>query len=138
MSEKGQEIYALSQYLIDEIINAAGLKKSVWTHRFLDFLLRNVTTHLATICVITDQKIASDGFPAATGWMASHWIRQVSTRGAETSGDSCGSGSGLDSSTVKSRFGAAPTTCPDELTEIEMVLLISKSSKVRMPLVFGV
>ena len=68
MSEKGQEIYALSQYLIDEIINAAGLKKSVWTHRFLDFLLRNVTTHLATICVITDQKIASDGFPAATGW----------------------------------------------------------------------
>ena len=84
MSEKGQEIYALSQYLIDEIINAAGLKKSVWTHRFLDFLLRNVTTHLATICVITDQKIASDGFPAATGWMASHWIRQVSTRGAET------------------------------------------------------
>jgi hypothetical protein len=84
MREKDKEIHALSQYLIDEIINATGLKKTPGTHRVFDLFLHRVTTHLSTICVVTDRKIASDGFPVATGWMASHWIRNVNTRGAGT------------------------------------------------------
>ncbi|MGA2490349.1 MAG: 1-acyl-sn-glycerol-3-phosphate acyltransferase, partial [Anaerolineales bacterium] len=84
MREKDQEIQVLSRYLIDEIIMAFGLKKTIGTRRVFNFLLNRVTTSLSTICVLTDRKIATDGFPAATGWMASHWVRQVTTRGSET------------------------------------------------------
>jgi hypothetical protein len=84
MREKDEEIHALSQYLIDEIIMAFGLRKTAGTHRVFDFFLNKVTSRLSTICVLTDRKIGTQGFPAATGWMASHWVRQVTTRGAET------------------------------------------------------
>jgi hypothetical protein len=84
MQEKDEEIHALSQYLIDEIIMAFGLKKTAGTRWVFDYLLHRVTTRLSTICILTDRKITTDGFPAATGWMASHWVREVSTRGASS------------------------------------------------------
>jgi hypothetical protein len=84
MLENDEEIHALSQYLTDEIVNAIGLRKTIATRRVFDFFLNRVTTHLSTICSVTDKKIASDGFPGATGWMASHWVREVNTRGAES------------------------------------------------------
>jgi hypothetical protein len=77
-----EEINALSHFLIDEIINAAGLKKSPGLHGIFNFFLNKITTRLSNICVLTDRKIMKDGFPAATGWMASHWVREVITRGA--------------------------------------------------------
>ncbi len=84
MRDNDPEIHALSQYLIDEIIMAVGLKKTTRTHRIFDFLLNRVTVRLATICILTDRKIAADGFPAAAGWMASHWVREVNARGAQS------------------------------------------------------
>jgi hypothetical protein len=84
MPEKDKEIDALSQYLIDEIIMAVGLKKTAGSRRAINFLLNKVTAYLATICVMTDRKIAIEGFPAATGWMASHWVKKVTTLGAES------------------------------------------------------
>jgi hypothetical protein len=84
MRKKDEEIVALSNYLIDEIINAAGLKKSAGMHRIFHFFLGQITTYLSGICITTDRKIATDGFPAATGWMASHWVREVNSRGAES------------------------------------------------------
>ncbi len=82
MREKEGETVALSHYLIDEIINAAGLRKTPGIRRTFNFFLGRVTMYLSSICVATDQKIAVDGFPPATGWMASHWVREVTTRGA--------------------------------------------------------
>lgn len=84
MRDNDPEIHALSQYLIDEIIVAVGLKKTTTTRRLVDFLLHKVTVRLSSICVMTDRKIAADGFPAAVGWMASHWVREVNTRGAQS------------------------------------------------------
>ena len=40
MREKDEEIHALSHYLIDEIINAAGLKKITGMHSLFDFFLQ--------------------------------------------------------------------------------------------------
>jgi hypothetical protein len=82
MPEKDEEIHRLSQFLIDEIVMAFGLKRSAFSRRVFVFLLNRVTTRLSTICILTDHKVATEGFPAATGWMASHWIREVTTRGA--------------------------------------------------------
>jgi hypothetical protein len=82
--EQDEEIHALRQYLNDEIINAFGLKKSNVARRMFDFLLGRITTRLSTICVLTDRKIASEGFPAATSWMVGHWVRETRTRGAES------------------------------------------------------
>jgi len=84
MREQNEEIHTLRQYLTDEIINAFGLKKKDGTRRVFDFFLHRITTRLSTICVLTDRKISSEGFPAATGWMAGHWVRETRTRGAES------------------------------------------------------
>ena len=83
MRAKDLEIQALSHYLIDEIIMAFGWKKSAVTRGVVSLLLSKVTDRLASICVLTDRKIATQGFPAATGWMAGHWVREVRVRGAE-------------------------------------------------------
>jgi hypothetical protein len=83
MPEYDDEIHALKQYLTDEVINAAGLKKTAGARRVFDFFLHRITTYLSTICILTDRKILTDGFPAATGWMASHWVREVITRGRD-------------------------------------------------------
>lgn len=82
MREHENEIVALSLYLIDEIINAVGLTKSAGMQRVFNIFLGKLTMYLSGICIATDRKIASDGFPAATGWMASHWVHEVTTRGA--------------------------------------------------------
>lgn len=84
MREKEEEVVALSNYLIDEIINAAGLKKSPGMQRAVHFFLNRITAYLSGICIATDRKIATDGFPAATGWMASHWVREVIARGVSS------------------------------------------------------
>jgi len=82
MYENDEEIHVLSQYLIDEIILAFGLKKTAGSRQVFGFFLNKITTRLSTICIMTDHKIVTDGFPAATGWMAGHWVREVHTRGA--------------------------------------------------------
>jgi len=79
-----EQIHTLSQYLIDEIILAFGLPKTPANRRIFSLLLGRVTNRLAGICVQTDRMIQTQGFPAAVGWMAGHWVRQVHTRGADT------------------------------------------------------
>lgn len=79
MREQDEEIHAVSQYLIDEIILAFGRKKTAGNRRLFNFFLNRVTTRLSSICVLTDRKIATEGFPAAVGWMAGHWVREVTT-----------------------------------------------------------
>ena len=81
MREDNDEIHVLSQYLIDEIILAFGLLVSTGNRRVFNLLLQRVTHRLAGICVQTDRRIATEGFPAAVGWMAGHWVREVHTRG---------------------------------------------------------
>ncbi len=82
MPEQDEEIIALSNYLIDEIINAVGLRTSAGLHTVFNIFLKRITMHLSAICITTDRKIATEGFPAATGWMAGHWVREVITRDA--------------------------------------------------------
>lgn len=82
MNAETEEIRALSQYLIDEIILAFGWKKTAVSRRLVNLLLQRVTVRLAAVCVETDHRILTDGFPAAVGWMAGHWVRQVAIRGA--------------------------------------------------------
>ena len=84
MRTPDEEIETLSQYLVDEIIMAFGLPKTPGTHRLFGLLFGKVTRRLSTICVLTDRRIALDGFPSAVGWMAGHWVREVRTRGAES------------------------------------------------------
>ena len=66
MRAKDLEIQALSHYLIDEIIMAFGWKKSAVTHGVVSLLLSKVTDRLASICVLTDRKIATQGFDSGS------------------------------------------------------------------------
>jgi hypothetical protein len=63
-------------------MQAAGLPKSAFTQRLLGFFLGGVTTRLASLCIQTDRRTVTEGFPAAEGWLASHWVRQTDERGA--------------------------------------------------------
>lgn len=81
MRAEDEEIHALSQFLIDEIIMAFGLQKTAGNRRLFNLFMHRVTTRLASICVLTDHRILAEGFPAAVGWMAGHWVREVRTRG---------------------------------------------------------
>src|ERR1017187_7387242 len=60
------------------------------------------------------------------------WPKNGSTRGADTLGDSAGSRWAFDKTTMKSRFGRGSP--PSSLIGMTMVLLISKSSKINVPL----
>jgi hypothetical protein len=84
MSQPDTEIKILSDTLIGEIFYALGLLKTGWAFRNLGGPFRKVANRLATIGVTADRMIATDGFPEACAWMMSHWVRKVTTRGAET------------------------------------------------------
>jgi hypothetical protein len=78
------EIQALTKTLIGEIFFALGFSKTGPAVRLLGSPFRKAAGRLSAIGVRADHLIASDGFPAAAGWMMSHWVRKVSVRGAET------------------------------------------------------
>jgi hypothetical protein len=78
------ETRLLSDTLIYEIVNAVGLKKTRAAFRTFSLFFQKAAGRLAEIGVTADRMIATDGFPAASGWMSSHWVRDVSARGRET------------------------------------------------------
>ena len=84
MGQRDADIRSLSESLIDEIVNAVGLPKTPAAHWTFGLFFRRVAERLSAIGVIADRMIATDGFPAAAGWMMSHWVKNVTRRGAET------------------------------------------------------
>jgi hypothetical protein len=73
----------LFRSLLDEIVNAAGLRKTLAARRAFSLFFRKAARRLAEIGATTDRMVRTDGFPAACRWMMSHWVRNVTTRGAE-------------------------------------------------------
>ena len=76
-------IRILTDTLLDEIVNATGLRKTLAARRAFSLFFRKAARRLAEIGATTDRMVRTDGFPAACQWMMSHWVRNVTTRGAE-------------------------------------------------------
>jgi len=76
-------IETLTDTLLDEIVNAAGLRKTLAARRTFGLLFRRAADRLSVIGLAADRMIRTDGFPAACRWMMSHWVGNVTTRGAE-------------------------------------------------------
>jgi len=76
-------IKTLTDTLLDEIVNAAGLRKTLAARRTFGLLFRRAADRLSAIGLAADRMIRTDGFPAACRWMMSHWVGNVTTRGAE-------------------------------------------------------
>ncbi len=79
-----ERIRALTDTLLDEIVNAVGLRKTAIARRTFGLFFRRAADRLSAIGLAADRMIRSDGFPAACAWMMSHWVKNVTTRGAET------------------------------------------------------
>jgi len=77
-------IRTLTDTLLDEIVNAVGLRKTLAARRAFGLFFRRAADRLSAIGLAADRIISTDGFPAACQWMMSHWVRDVTTRGAET------------------------------------------------------
>jgi hypothetical protein len=84
MGQRDADIRSLSKSLIDEIVNAVGLPKTPAARWTFGLFFRRVAERLSAIAVTADRMIATDGFPAAAGWMMSHWVKNVTRRGVET------------------------------------------------------
>ncbi|MFH1524871.1 MAG: hypothetical protein ABIF04_07875 [Chloroflexota bacterium] len=84
MGQRDADIRFLTGSLIDEIVNAVGLPKTPVARWTFGLFFRRVAERLATLGVTADRMIATDGFPSAAGWMMSHWVKNVTGRGAET------------------------------------------------------
>lgn len=76
-------IKTLTDTLLDEIVNAVGLRKTPVARRTFGLFFRRAADRLSSIGLAADRMIRTDGFPAACQWMMSHWVGNVTTRGAE-------------------------------------------------------
>jgi 1-acyl-sn-glycerol-3-phosphate acyltransferase len=79
-----ERLRALTDTLLDEIVNAVGLRKTLAARQAFGLFFRRAADRLSAIGLNADRIIAAEGFPAACAWMMSHWVRGVTTRGAET------------------------------------------------------
>lgn len=77
------ELRPLSDVLLDEVVNAVGLRRTIAARRTFGLFLRRATDRLAAIGLTANRIVRTDGFPQACAWMMSHWVRDVRTRGAE-------------------------------------------------------
>ncbi len=73
----------LSESLIDVIVAAVGLPTTKTYHNIFRPLFRNLTDRLAYIGVSFDQMINSEGLPAASAWMLTHFCRDVQVHGVK-------------------------------------------------------
>jgi len=73
----------LSESLIDVIVAAFGFPTTKTYHNIFWPLFRNLTDHMAYIGVKFDQMINSDGLPAASEWVLTHFCRDIQLHGVE-------------------------------------------------------
>ena len=78
------EIQTLSNNLLYEILNAAGLPKTERMRQMIAPFLHKASERLATIGITADRLIVTDGFPKAAAWMMSNFCDRVTARGTET------------------------------------------------------
>jgi hypothetical protein len=76
MAQNNDKIEQLSESLIDEIVGAVALPKTAFTHRLGWRLFHNICRRLAEIAVPFDDIVGSDGLPAGSTWMLTHFLRQ--------------------------------------------------------------
>jgi hypothetical protein len=78
------EIQSLGATLIDEILNAVGVKKNGMTEWIFMRLFLKAAVRMASIGVTFDRLINSQGFPSACAWALTNWCRGIAARGVET------------------------------------------------------
>jgi hypothetical protein len=81
MKDLTAEIQRLSDTLIYEIINAAGLPKTRGLYRLFRPLFHKPTQRMASIGVELDQRIAEQDVAQATGWALTNWCSRVGAEG---------------------------------------------------------
>jgi len=69
MRADDEEIYALSQYIIDKIILAFGMQKTAGNRRVFDLRLQRDPTFLASICVLNGRSWRTVSRQPPAGWL---------------------------------------------------------------------
>jgi hypothetical protein len=75
------EIRRLSDALIYEIINAAGLPRTQGLYRLFRPLFQGPSERLASICVELDHRFVDQGIAQASIWALNHWCDRVEAAG---------------------------------------------------------
>jgi hypothetical protein len=77
------EISALSESLVDEMVTALGLPKTVFWHKLFWHMSRGITDRLAALGVTFDRLVDGDGLPAGSAWALTDFCNPIQARGAE-------------------------------------------------------
>jgi hypothetical protein len=83
MTQTDPEIRTLSQSLVKEIVQAAGLPQARPVRVLFSRLFRKAIDRMAEIGVCLNRKIGEQGVAQGTGWALTNWCRPVRTRGRE-------------------------------------------------------
>jgi len=74
----------LSNTLILEILNAAGLPKTEQLQELIRPIFHKATEHMATIGLTFDRLVEKSGFPKAADWALTNWCKGIFARGTES------------------------------------------------------
>ena len=83
MAENEPEIGELSDSLVKEIVNVAGMPRTAAFQSIFYRLFHQATDRLASFGVTTDRLVAESGVTRAAEWMYSHFCKDVAVRGKE-------------------------------------------------------
>jgi hypothetical protein len=77
------EIKALSESLVDELVGAVGLPKTSFWHKLVWRIFRKVTDHVAELGVTFDRMVGSGGLPIGSEWALTNFCTPIPVRGTE-------------------------------------------------------
>lgn len=77
------DITALSESLVNELVGAVGLPKTVFWHKLVWRLARKPTNRLAALGVAFDRLVDSDGLPNGSDWVLRSFCNPIPVSGAE-------------------------------------------------------
>ena len=83
MAENDPDIGTLSDSLVNEIVNAAGMPKTAAYQSIFKRLFHQATDRLASLGVATDRLVAESGVTRAAEWMYSHFCKDIAVHGKE-------------------------------------------------------
>jgi hypothetical protein len=72
-----ERIRTLTDTLLDEVVNAVGLRKTPAARRTFGLFFRCAADRLSAIGMAAGRMISTNGFLVAMGWMIIYWVKNI-------------------------------------------------------------
>src|SRR5689334_12542379 len=83
MITQADEIHALTETLISELVKAFALPRTELSKRLISMLFGRAARATAKVGIGLDCEVAEGGLPAGARWLLPHFVKSHSARGVE-------------------------------------------------------